>query len=73
MGDVLARLCVLVSFLEGAATAPKLYIRPVLHYEGEDMMMLDHVCHPCVEVLDGMSFIANIVYLKQGKTVCECL
>ena len=73
MGDLLVCLDVLASFLEVAATAPKLYVPPVLHYESEDMMMLDQVCHPCVEVLHGMSFIANIAYFKQVKTVCECL
>jgi hypothetical protein len=26
-----------------------------------------------LEAQDGMSFIANNVYFKQGKTVCECL
>ena len=33
-------------------------------------MMLDQVLHPCLEVLDGMSFIASNVSLKQCKTVC---
>jgi hypothetical protein len=45
----------------------------VLYGEGAGMMMPDQVCHPYLEVLDGMSFIANNVSFKQGKTVCECL
>jgi len=73
MGDVLARLDVLASFSEVAATAPKPYVRPVLHEEGAGVMILDQVRHPCLEVQDGMSFIANNVYFKQGKTVCEGL
>jgi DNA mismatch repair protein MSH2 len=72
MGDVLARLDVLASFSEGAATAPKPYVRPVLHEEGVGLMILNQVRHPCLEVQDGMSFIANNVYFKQGKQVIEC-
>ena len=73
MGDVLVHLDVLASFSEAADTAPKLHVRPVLHDEGAGMMMLDKVHHPCLEVLDGMSFIASKVFFKQGKTVSVCL
>jgi DNA mismatch repair protein MSH2 len=73
MGDVLARLDVLASFSEVAATAPKPYVRPALHDEGVGVMILDQVRHPCLEVQDGMSFIANNVYFKRGKQVVECL
>jgi DNA mismatch repair protein MSH2 len=61
MGDVLIHLDVLASFLEVSATAPKPYVHPVLHDEGVGMMVLDQVCHPCLEVLNGMFFIANNV------------
>lgn len=67
MGDVLARLDVLASFSEVAATAPKPYVRPALHDEGVGVMILDQVRHPCLEVQDGMSFIANNVYFKRGE------
>jgi DNA mismatch repair protein MSH2 len=74
MCDVLVHLDVLASFLDVATTAPKPYVWPVLHDEGAGMtMMLYEMLHPCLEVLDGMPFIANNVSLKQGKTVCECL
>jgi len=73
MGDLLVRLDVLASFSEVAAAAPKLYVHPLLHDEVAGMMMLDQVRHPCLEVLDGTSFIASNVSFKQGKTVCECL
>ena len=73
MGDVLVRLDVLASFSEVAATAPKLYVHPVPRDEVAGMMMLDQECHPCLEVLDGMLFIASNVSFKQGKTVYECL
>jgi len=73
MGIVMVCLDVLASFLEAAATAPKLYLSPVLHDEGAGMSVLDRVRHSCLEVLDGMLFSANNVSFKQGKTVCVCL
>jgi DNA mismatch repair protein MSH2 len=73
MGDMLVHLDVLASFSELAATAPKPYICPVLNDKCAGVMMLDQVRHPCLEVLDGMSFIASNVSYKQGKTVSECV
>jgi hypothetical protein len=64
---------VLASFLEAAATAPNLYVHPLLYDEGAGMMMLDQMFNLFLEVLDGMPFITNNVSFKQGKTVCECL
>jgi len=72
MGDVLVCLDVLFSFSEVAATAPMPYVCPVLHDEIVGMKMLDQVCYPCLEMLVGISFIANVSF-KQGKTVCGCL
>ena len=71
MGDVLVRLDVLASFSEVAATAPKLYVHPVQRDEVAGMVMLDQVRHPCLEVLDGMSFIASNVSFKQVNTGCK--
>ena len=73
MGDVLVCLDVLARFSEAAATAPEPYVHPVLHDESAGMMMLDQVRHPCLEMLDGILFIANNVSFKRGKIVCECL
>jgi DNA mismatch repair protein MSH2 len=73
MGDVLVRLDVLASYLEVTATAPKPYVRPVLHDERAGTMMLDRLRNHCLEVLDGMSFVASKLSFRQGKTVCECL
>jgi DNA mismatch repair protein MSH2 len=67
MNDVLARLDVLTSFAEVAAAAPIPYVRPTLHDEGVGVMILKQLRHPCLEVQDGISFIANDVYFKQGK------
>jgi DNA mismatch repair protein MSH2 len=67
MSDVLARLDVLTSFAEVAAAAPMPYVRPILHDEGAGVMILKQMRHPCLEVQDGISFIANDVYFKQGK------
>lgn len=66
---MLACLDVLASFSEVAAAAPKPYVRPTLHEEGAGLMILEQVRHPCLEVRDDMSFIANDLYFKQGKPV----
>ncbi|KAJ4452329.1 hypothetical protein ANN_03854 [Periplaneta americana] len=67
MSDTLARLDVLTSFAEVAASAPKPFVRPKLHEEGAGLMIFEQVRHPCLELQDGISFIANDVYFKQGE------
>nr|CAD7426843.1 unnamed protein product [Timema monikensis] len=59
LNDVLARLDVLTSFAEVAATAPKPYVRPIIKSDGLRVMRLKGVRHACLEVQDGVSFIAN--------------
>nr|CAD7573794.1 unnamed protein product [Timema californicum] len=59
LNDVLARLDVLTSFAEVAATAPKPYVRPTVKSDGLRVMRLKGVRHACLEVQDGVSFIAN--------------
>ncbi|PSN55334.1 DNA mismatch repair protein spellchecker 1 [Blattella germanica] len=66
MSDILAQLDVLTSFAEVAAAAPKQYVRPKLLDEGSGVMVLEQIRHPCLELQDGVSFIANDVNFKQG-------
>jgi DNA mismatch repair protein MSH2 len=71
---MLVHLDVLASLSDAAATALKLYVRPVLRDEGAGMTLPDQVRHPCLEVLDDMSFIANNVSFKQVRqslSVCK--
>ena len=52
---------------------PKPYVCPVLHDEFVGIMMLDQMRHPCLEVLDGMSFIASVSFgrVRQSVSVCR--
>jgi len=68
---VLVCLDVLFSFPEAAATAPKPYVCPVLHDEVVGMMMLDQVRYPCLEALDGMSFIASNIHTQNSLSLCH--
>jgi DNA mismatch repair ATPase MutS len=73
VGDVLVSLDALFSFSEAAAAAPKPHVCPVLHDKFVGIMMLDQVRHPCLEVLDGMSFIASVSFgrVRQSVSVCK--
>ncbi|PNF30713.1 DNA mismatch repair protein Msh2 [Cryptotermes secundus] len=73
IGDVLACLDVLANFAEVAVTAPKPFVRPTLHDEGAGMLILKQVRHPCLEVQDGTSFIANDVYFKHGECTFQII
>ncbi|XP_014246973.2 DNA mismatch repair protein Msh2-like [Cimex lectularius] len=55
----LAQLDVLCSFAVVAACAPKPYVRPVMKPAGSGILNMSQVRHPCLEMLDNMSFIAN--------------
>ena len=50
---------------------PRQYVRPVLHDEVVGMMMLDQVRHPCLEALNGMSFIASNVPTLNSLSLCH--
>nr|CAD7199111.1 unnamed protein product [Timema douglasi] len=67
LNDVLARLDVLTSFAEVAATAPKPYVRPTLKSDGLRVMRLKGVRHACLEVQDGVSFIANDAEFREDE------
>nr|CAD7587022.1 unnamed protein product [Timema genevievae] len=67
LNDVLARLDVLTSFAEVAATAPKPYVRPTVKSDGSRVMRLKGVRHACLEVQDGVSFIANDAEFREDE------
>nr|CAD7412078.1 unnamed protein product [Timema cristinae] len=67
LNDVLARLDVLTSFAEVAATAPKPYVRPFIKSDGLRVMRLKGVRHACLEVQDGVSFIANDAEFREDE------
>ncbi|KAJ8891906.1 hypothetical protein PR048_004462 [Dryococelus australis] len=68
LNSTLAQLDVLTSFAEAAACAPKPYVRPKFVEDGEPRVMcLKQLRHPCLEMQEGVSFIANDVDFKEGQ------
>eukprot|EP00123_Amoebidium_parasiticum_P014198 comp22389_c2_seq1/m.33400 comp22389_c2_seq1/g.33400 ORF comp22389_c2_seq1/g.33400 comp22389_c2_seq1/m.33400 type:complete len:920 (-) comp22389_c2_seq1:572-3331(-) len=68
LNDVLALLDVLVSFSVVSASAPTQYIRPKMMEMGTGDIRLIGARHPCLEVQDDVSFIANDVNLLRDKS-----
>ncbi|KAJ1742373.1 MSH2 protein [Coemansia sp. RSA 1086] len=66
LNKVVARLDVIVSFAEASAMAPIPYTRPVLKADG--CVRLKGARHPCLEVQEGVNFIANDVTMEQGDS-----
>ena len=69
LNEILSELDVFVSFAHVACTAPSNYCRPQLSPLGSAQPMeLIGSRHPCMEVLDGCSFIPNDVKMEPGKS-----
>ncbi|KAJ1952692.1 MSH2 protein, partial [Linderina pennispora] len=66
LNTTVAHLDVIVSFAEASATAPIPYTRPVLTESGN--VELAAARHPCLEVQEGISFIANDVSMTKGES-----
>ena len=66
--NIIAELDVLVSFATAAALSPNVYTRPILHpiqteTKSKRILSLKNARHPCVELMDGVSFIPNMYEL----------
>ncbi|KAJ2849301.1 MSH2 protein [Coemansia erecta] len=61
-----AHLDCVLSFAEASACAPIPYTRPTVCSDGD--FKLTGARHPCLEVQDGVSFIANDVDLSRGRS-----
>ena len=63
----LAQLDCLLSFSVAAVSAPIPYVRPKMHPEGTGVLKLTDLRHPCLELQDDVTYIANDVEFKKGK------
>ncbi|KAJ2836276.1 MSH2 protein [Coemansia sp. 'formosensis'] len=66
LNKTVAHLDVILSFAEASASAPTPYVRPTLRPDGD--LRLVAARHPCLEVQDGVSFIANDVSMVSGES-----
>lgn len=64
----IAELDVLVAFAAAAALSPGQYVRPSLLEKGSGKWLLEKARHPCVELMEGVDFIANDYDLERGQS-----
>ncbi|EDW04989.1 GH11754, partial [Drosophila grimshawi] len=67
LNNELAQLDCLVSFATAARCAPTPYVRPKMLPEGAGQLLLEDVRHPCLELQEHVSFIANSVAFEKDK------
>ncbi|EDW57604.1 DNA mismatch repair protein spellchecker 1 [Drosophila virilis] len=67
LNNELAQLDCLVSFAIAARCAPTPYVRPKMLAEGAGKLLLEDVRHPCLELQEHVSFIANSVAFEKDK------
>lgn len=67
IGGVLACLDVLTAFASAAVGANKVYVRPKMMSSEDGILDLIQVRHPCLEMQQGVDYIANDVNFKRGK------
>lgn len=63
---LVAELDVFASFATTAALAPVEYCRPKVHPMGTGFLKITAGRHPCVELMDGVDFIANDCVLDRN-------
>ncbi|XP_067621349.1 DNA mismatch repair protein spellchecker 1 isoform X2 [Eurosta solidaginis] len=69
LNNELAQLDCLVSFAMAALAAPTPYIRPKMLKEGAGILKLKDLRHPCLELQEHVTFIANDVSCE--KDICN--
>ncbi|XP_053958336.1 DNA mismatch repair protein spellchecker 1 [Anastrepha ludens] len=69
LNNELAQLDCLVSFAMAALAAPIPYVRPKMIKEGSGVLELKDLRHPCLELQEHVTFIANSVAFK--KDICN--
>ncbi|KAL6266463.1 hypothetical protein P5V15_003311 [Pogonomyrmex californicus] len=67
IGGVLACLDVLTAFASAAVSANKVYVRPKMVPSEEGELNLIQVRHPCLELQQGVDYIANDINFKRDQ------
>ncbi|BGP19387.1 MSH2 protein [Rhodosporidiobolus nylandii] len=65
LNGVIAHIDVLQSLAASALAAPIPYIKPTMFEQGKGSLRLEEARHPCLEVQEGVNFIANNVHLER--------
>jgi DNA mismatch repair protein MSH2 len=72
-GALIAQLDVLTGFATAAALAPSAYVRPEMLDMGTGVLELKDARHPCVELMDNMSFIANSYDFQKATSAMQII
>ncbi|GAA5902264.1 hypothetical protein JCM8208_007244 [Rhodotorula glutinis] len=68
LNTVLAHVDVIASLANSALVAPIPYVKPTIFERGAGSLKLDEARHPCLEVQEGIDFIANDVHLERDTS-----
>ncbi|KAJ7598643.1 DNA mismatch repair protein [Mycena floridula] len=68
LDNVVAHLDVILSFAHVSVNAPEPYVRPTVMEKGTGNLVLRDARHPCLEVQEDVSFIANDVEMIKDKS-----
>ncbi|XP_058820446.1 DNA mismatch repair protein spellchecker 1 [Topomyia yanbarensis] len=68
LNNQIAQLDCFLSFAVAATSAPEPYVRPRMHPEGEGSLKLVSLRHPCLELQEDVSYIANDAEFQKDKT-----
>lgn len=66
LNHYIAQLDCLLSFAIAAVSAPTPYVRPRMIDNDKQVLKLTQLRHPCLELQEDVTFIANDVAFKQG-------
>lgn len=73
VNNQLAQLDCLLSFAVAAITAPIAYTRPKMFSEGNGILALKGLRHPCLELQEDVVYIPNDCNFKKGNVVVVAL
>lgn len=68
LNNIIAQLDCLISFAVAAESAPVPYVRPEMVSDGVRVLQLKGLRHPCLELQEDVTYIANDAEFKAGET-----